>query len=47
MHQVGVYGMVFKFSVIMSLALQAFRYAADPFFSNNLQNKMLKKLMQE
>ncbi|MGB4491063.1 MAG: oligosaccharide flippase family protein [Bacteroidales bacterium] len=32
LHQMGVYGMVFKFSVIMSLAIQAFRYAADPFF---------------
>jgi len=43
MHQVGVYGMVFKFSVIMSLALQAFRYAADPFFFEQSTEQDAKK----
>ena len=39
----GVYRMVFKFSVIMSLALQAFRYAADPFFFEQSNEQDSKK----
>lgn len=32
MAQLGVYGAVFKLSVLMTLFIQAFRYAAEPFF---------------
>lgn len=34
MHQVGVYGACYKLSIIMSICVQAFRYAAEPFFFN-------------
>jgi len=32
MSQLGIYGAVFKLSVLMTLFIQAFRYAAEPFF---------------
>ncbi|MEM9024126.1 MAG: oligosaccharide flippase family protein, partial [Bacteroidota bacterium] len=32
MYQLGVYGACYKLSIIMTLFLQAFRYAAEPFF---------------
>ncbi len=32
MTQLGVYGAVFKLSILMTLFIQAFRYAAEPFF---------------
>lgn len=32
MHQLGVYGANFKLAVLMSLFIQAFRYAFEPFF---------------
>lgn len=32
MHQIGVYGACYKLSIIMSICVQAFRYAAEPFF---------------
>ncbi len=31
-HQVGVYGACYKLSILMSLFIQAFRFAAEPFF---------------
>lgn len=36
MGQVGIYGACYKVSIIMTLFVQTFRYAADPFFSMNL-----------
>jgi O-antigen/teichoic acid export membrane protein len=36
---VGVYGACYKLSMFMSLAIQAFRYAADPFFFSNAKDK--------
>ena len=30
--QVGIYGAVYKISIIITLFIQAFRYAAEPFF---------------
>lgn len=30
--QIGIYGACYKLSIIMTLAVQAFRYAAEPFF---------------
>lgn len=34
MAQVGIYGACYKVSIIMTLFVQTFRYAADPFFFN-------------
>jgi len=32
MHELGIYGMCFKISIFISVFIQAFRYAAEPFF---------------
>jgi O-antigen/teichoic acid export membrane protein len=40
----GVYGAVFKLSVFMVLAIQAFRYAAEPFFFSNAEDKKAPEL---
>ncbi len=32
MHQLGIYGMCFKISIFILIFIQAFRYAAEPFF---------------
>lgn len=32
MHELGVYGACYKLSIVISLMIQAFRYAAEPFF---------------
>lgn len=37
MHQIGVYGACYKLSIIMSICVQAFRYAAEPFFFSRHQ----------
>jgi O-antigen/teichoic acid export membrane protein len=35
----GIYGQCYKLSIFMSLAIQAFRYAAEPFFFSQSNNK--------
>jgi len=35
----GVFGACYKLSIFMALGIQAFRYAADPFFFSNAQDK--------
>lgn len=35
----GIFGAVYKISMIMTLAIQAFRYAAEPFFFREAQSK--------
>lgn len=40
----GKYGSVVKLSVIMMLGIQAFRYAAEPFFFNHSDNKEAPEL---
>ncbi len=35
----GIYGNVYKLSIFMSLAIQAFRYAAEPFFFSQSEDK--------
>lgn len=35
----GVYGACFKLSIFMNLGIQAFRYAAEPFFFSSASNK--------
>ena len=41
-HQVGIYGACYKLSVIMMLFIQAFRYAAEPFFFSHEKEKNSK-----
>jgi O-antigen/teichoic acid export membrane protein len=40
----GVYSAVFKLSIFMVLATQAFRYAGEPFFFSNAENKEAPEL---
>ena len=40
----GIYAACFKLSVFMLLAIQAFRYAAEPFFFSNAENKQAPEL---
>ena len=44
MSQVGIYGACYKISIIMTLFVQTFRYAADPFFFSQSGQKDAKKL---
>lgn len=39
MHVVGIYGMCFKMAVFISIFIQAFRYAAEPFFFARANDK--------
>ncbi|UII21769.1 lipopolysaccharide biosynthesis protein [Fulvivirga ligni] len=40
----GVYGQTFKLSIFMMLAIQAFRYAGEPFFFSNAKDKKAPEL---
>ena len=40
----GIYGASFKLSIFMLLAIQAFRYAGEPFFFSNADNKQAPEL---
>lgn len=40
----GLFGAAYKFAVFMNLGVQAFRYAAEPFFFSNSQDKNSPKL---
>ncbi len=40
----GAYGACFKISVLMTLAIQAFRYAGEPFFFSQAENKEAPEL---
>ncbi len=44
MSQVGIYGANVKLAVIMTLAIQAFRYAAEPFFFNHSKQSNSRQL---
>ncbi len=43
----GIFGACYKFSVIMSLAIQAFRFAAEPFFFSNAADKNSPQLFAQ
>ena len=43
----GIYGACFKLSVFMTLAVQAFRYAFEPFFFNEASNKESPELLSK
>lgn len=38
-YALGIFGACYKFAVLMALAVQAFRYAADPFFFSSAADK--------
>ncbi len=38
MEQIGIYGACYKLSIFMTLAIQSFRYAAEPFFFAQMKN---------
>lgn len=40
--EVGIYGACYKLSIIITLFIQAFRYAAEPFFFNQAEEKNAK-----
>lgn len=42
--QVGIYGACYKLSILITLFIQAFRYAAEPFFFSNADDKGSGKL---
>ncbi|NLI24297.1 MAG: oligosaccharide flippase family protein [Bacteroidales bacterium] len=44
MYQLGIYGANIKLSVIMMLFVQMFRYAAEPFYFENMYDKNAKNL---
>lgn len=47
MYAIGVFSAAYKYAVIMSLAIQAFRFAAEPFFFSNAANKNSPKLFAQ
>lgn len=42
--QIGIYGAVYKLSIIITLFIQAFRFAAEPFFFNKATEKNAPEL---
>lgn len=42
MSQIGIYGACYKLSIIISLFIQAFKFAAEPFFFSKMQQKDAK-----
>lgn len=42
--QVGIYSAVYKLAMLVSILLQAYRYAAEPFFFSQVQNKDKNKI---
>lgn len=43
MSQIGIYGACYKLSIIISLFIQAFKFAAEPFFFSKMQQKDAKE----
>jgi O-antigen/teichoic acid export membrane protein len=43
-YALGVFGANYKFAVFMNLVIQAFRFAAEPFFFNNARDKNSRHL---
>ncbi|MDD5569538.1 MAG: polysaccharide biosynthesis C-terminal domain-containing protein [Bacteroidales bacterium] len=44
MHELGIYGACYKISIMMTIFIQAFRFAAEPFFFSNSQKENAKNL---
>lgn len=47
MAQLGIYGACYKLSILMTLFIQAFRYAAEPFFFSHAQEQGSRKVYAE
>ena len=47
LHALGVYGACYKLSMFMTLAVQAFRYAAEPFFFSRAADKNSPQLFAD
>lgn len=47
MRQIGIYGANYKLAVLMTLFIQTFRYAFEPFFFSQSKNKNAKKLYSD
>ncbi len=47
LHALGVYGACYKLSMFMTLAIQAFRYAAEPFFFSRASDKNSPQLFAD
>lgn len=47
LHQLGIYGANYKVAVLMTLFIQTFRYAAEPFFFSQAKEKNAKELYAE
>ncbi len=44
LEQVGIYGAVYKVSILMTIFIQAYRYAAEPFFFAHEKHKEAKEM---
>lgn len=44
LHQIGIYGANYKLAILMTLFIQMFRYAAEPFFFSQSKEKNSKEL---
>ncbi|MBE9466077.1 polysaccharide biosynthesis C-terminal domain-containing protein [Dyadobacter subterraneus] len=44
---IGIYGQCFKLSIFMNLAIQAFKYAAEPFFYSKAEDKNAPEVFSE
>ena len=44
MSQLGIYGACYKVSILMTLFIQTFRFAAEPFFFSHAKNKDAKQI---
>ncbi len=44
LNEIGIYGACYKISILMTIFIQAFRYAAEPFFFSNVSSADSKKM---
>lgn len=44
LHEIGVYGACYKISILMTIFIQAFKFAAEPFFFSNAAHQDSKKM---
>ncbi len=46
-HELGIYGAIYKLSIMITLVIQAYQYAAEPFFFKKSADKNAKKLYSD
>jgi O-antigen/teichoic acid export membrane protein len=44
-HELGIFGNIFRLAVLITIMIQAFRMAAEPFFLTGVKKKMHKRFM--